>query len=180
MQTIQLAAQSITLTFGIGAALALAACGSSTSHHGNSTPYGPASSPVAMSKCMRANGLTNFPDPSAGPSGSVGFAGIATSPGEASLTVDGITFAGPALKTAEKACRVFLPPSGPLPKPSASQLRVALAFARCMRSHGVPNFPDPTFSSTPPQGLKRFDPNSPAFQNAIKVCGGPNGRNAIG
>jgi hypothetical protein len=85
-----------------GCALSVAACGGSSTGT-SSSPYGPKSSPVALSKCMRANGLSNFPDPSAGP-GSEGFNGILTSVGGHSLIVDGITFAGPALETAQKAC----------------------------------------------------------------------------
>jgi hypothetical protein len=47
-------------------ALTIAACGSSSSKpSGSSSPYGPASSPAAMSRCMRANGVPNFPDPDA-------------------------------------------------------------------------------------------------------------------
>jgi hypothetical protein len=45
----------------------------------------------------------------------------------------------------------------------------ALKFAVCMRKHGLPNFPDPTFSHGN-IGQKGFDPNSPQFQSAQKVC----------
>jgi hypothetical protein len=42
-----------------------------------------------------------------------------------------------------------------------------------MRTHGVPNFPDPTFGggglkSQLPSGV---DPQSPAFQKAAAACG---------
>jgi hypothetical protein len=45
-----------------------------------------------------------------------------------------------------------------------------------MRSHGVPNFPDPVFKSTGGGigiqiGGAGIDPGSPAFQNAAKQCG---------
>lgn len=40
-------------------------------------------------------------------------------------------------------------------------------FAECMRASGVPSFPDPTGSGFSLQGLNT---NSPAFQNASKVC----------
>jgi hypothetical protein len=49
-----------------------------------------------------------------------------------------------------------------------------VALARCMRSHGVPNFPDPTFPSggavkrSFPAGVV---PSSPAFQRASNACG---------
>ena len=53
-------------------------------------------------------------------------------------------------------------------------------MSRCMRSHGVPNFPDPTFQSGPGGGVgvgikigngSGIDPSSPAFQAAQKECG---------
>jgi hypothetical protein len=43
-----------------------------------------------------------------------------------------------------------------------------LQWARCLRAHGVPNFPDPdrrgAFDSS------RFDDRSPAFRAAAKAC----------
>ena len=48
-----------------------------------------------------------------------------------------------------------------------------LAYSRCMRSHGVPNFPDPTsqggggFSISLPQGV---NPRSAQFQAADRAC----------
>ena len=44
-----------------------------------------------------------------------------------------------------------------------------LKFAQCMRSHGVPDFPDPNknggFS-----GTSTINPASPTFQNAQSTC----------
>jgi len=46
-----------------------------------------------------------------------------------------------------------------------------LAFARCMRSHGVPSFPDPDSQGHFPQGLRgQIDTNSPLFQDGQKTC----------
>jgi len=71
---------------------------------------------------------------------------------------------------------------GPI-KPSKAQFVKALAFAKCMRTHGLPRFPDPLASAPrgsgpivalggmlfkPGQGL---DPQSPAFQEAASRCG---------
>ena len=85
-----------------------------------------------------------------------------------------------------QACRSYLPNGG---HPSAAQTdklkAQALAMSRCMRSHGVPNFPDPTFQTGPGGGVAAgirisgagINPNSPAFQAAQKACaqffGGP-------
>lgn len=46
-----------------------------------------------------------------------------------------------------------------------------VAFASCMRSHGVPDYPDPQFTSG---GVRispgRANPNSPAFRTADGAC----------
>jgi len=55
---------------------------------------------------------------------------------------------------------------------SAQQKRDYLQAAGCMRSHGIPNFPDPVFSGQQvqfpiPPGV---DTNSPQFTQARQVC----------
>ena len=55
-----------------------------------------------------------------------------------------------------------------------------LAFAKCMRAHGVPDFPDPSQLPAPPAGGQTMqagssagftaDPNSPAYQRASRDC----------
>jgi hypothetical protein len=42
-----------------------------------------------------------------------------------------------------------------------------LAFARCMRAHGVPDFPDPNGQSGQLGPSSGIDPSSPRFQSAI-------------
>lgn len=167
-------------------AVALAACGSagSTGYHNPHYPYGAPNVPISMSKCMRANGVPNFPDPRAGPSGGgVGWPGG----GPVMISSDvllimGQRIAGPVVAAAAKTCQEYMAPSGPPPQPSASQKRAALAFARCMRAHGAPSFPDPAFSGGAPAGSPAgINPQSPAFQSAARVCGaGGAGNIAIG
>jgi hypothetical protein len=134
---------------------------------------------LAYSKCMRSHGVKNFPDPGGGATGGP----IRISSGS------GIDPNSPTFQAAQKVCQSLLP------KPSAAQIarmkKSALAFSKCMRAHGVTNFPDPTFSTTgggisikigggPGSGI---DPNSPTFQAAQKACqsilhlpgGGPKG-----
>ena len=43
---------------------------------------------------------------------------------------------------------------------------LALAFANCMRAHGVPSFPDPGASHSPGGALKQ----APAFRSAMQTC----------
>ena len=64
--------------------------------------------------------------------------------------------------------------------PSSSALAPALKFAACMRSHGVPNFPDPTSNAGPTNGaasangatpsVGTVDKHSPAVEAAAKAC----------
>ncbi len=46
------------------------------------------------------------------------------------------------------------------------------AYSQCMRSHGVPNFPDPVLTPSGGYGYRTtgIDPNSSAFQGALKAC----------
>jgi hypothetical protein len=53
-----------------------------------------------------------------------------------------------------------------------NEAAVAVAFSRCMRSHGVPTFPDP--STTEPHALKataqRLAASNPRFTAAARAC----------
>jgi hypothetical protein len=69
------------------------------------------------------------------------------------------------------------------PEPSAAELHAALTFARCMRKHGVPRFPDPltkvSLVATLTLGPGEYFPapgptevfHSPAFRHAAEACG---------
>jgi hypothetical protein len=162
----------ITLVM-VGSAVTLAACGSAgpgVAGTGTSAAPNSKSSPIALSKCMRAHGVPNFPDPTAGPGG----AGlqISQTPGSSALTVNGVTLSGPAFEAASKACKRLLPGGGGPPHPLSNQQKLRiLAFARCMRAHGVPNFPDPTFRSGGGVLLQGVNPQAPAFGRASAACG---------
>jgi hypothetical protein len=157
-------------TLALLAALALAACGSSSKTTG--TTSGTASSgyslAVKFADCMRAHGITNFPDPN---------------PGSFSFpTVTGITRT-PAFGSAQQACERFVPPAttpqgGFSPTQIAEMQTQALAMANCLRRHHVPSFPDPRY--TPESGGNfvltfssstcRINEASPAFVAAVKAC----------
>ena len=114
--------------------------------------------------CMRAHGVKNFPDP-----GSQGLIQIGPS--------SGIDPSSPTFQAAQSACRKLLPNGGqPSPQQVAKMQHQALAFSACMRSHGLPDFPDPTFTA---HGIRMairggpgsdLNPQSPAFQAAQKAC----------
>lgn len=157
-------------------AVGLAACGSSGPDTGGSTAAhsdpANAAKALAFAKCMRSHGVSNFPDPTGGELNLQ----VQKTPGTTS--VNGVEVNGPAFQSALQACRSYLPNGG---HPSAAQTAKAkaqaLAMSRCMRSHGVPNFPDPQFRTGPGGGIgvriggPGMNPNSPAFQAAQKVCG---------
>ncbi len=120
------------------AALLAAACGggpSSTGSGGSPAAGGPANSPVpvAYSRCMRSHGIPDFPDP--GSSGQI--------PKEAILQL-GVSTS--VLQTAQRACQRLWPYQAPTQAQQGQELTGDVRFARCMRSHGVPDFPDPTVS----------------------------------
>jgi hypothetical protein len=150
----------------LGCAVALAACGGS-GHKSSAS----ASSAYAFATCMRAHGVPNFPDPTAS-AGGAGFS-VAQVPGSSVVTVDGVTFSGPAFQGASKACSHVGGGISPPPL-SEAQKQGMIAKARCIREHGVPGFPDPTIG---PGGKgvgmqlgRGFNPDSPAMRHAAKAC----------
>lgn len=173
-------ALTILLLTAVGG-IALAACGSSSPGSSTSSAQFHADA-IAFAKCMRSHGIPSFPDPGSNGGGlQIKASGGPGGPPQ-TLTVGGTPIAATTFRTAMQSCRSKLPNGG---HPTAQQLAKiragALAMARCMRSHGVPKFPDPQFSSGPGgrfgirlglgTGSAGIDPNSPAFQNAIKICG---------
>lgn len=136
------------------AALALlaAACGSGGSPSpagsgGSPAAGGSAGSPsaVAYSACIRSHGVPIYPDPNSSgqlPKTDAQLLGVSTSQYQA----------------AQHACQHLLPTGGSIQQQEAQcmqnsdcppalvqQMMTAdLKLARCMRSYGVPNFPDPT------------------------------------
>jgi hypothetical protein len=163
---------------GLGLALALAACGSSGSgvaHLGKAkrpvtkpapvvTPHSVTAVEAAVLKfatCMRSHGVTSFLDPAA--------------PGSASSAKSVIDPNSPTVKSAVKACKSLLPSlaSGVLPMLGPALQSDFLRAVACMRRHGVPNMPDPTFIHGVPHfpGItKKIDLNSQAFQSAFSTC----------
>ena len=80
----------------------------------------------------------------------------------------------PQYQSANKACGHLLPGGGQ--EASAQQQQNLARFsklARCMHSHGVPNFPDPTFSNGHASLTQKgggIDQSSPQFRNAQQAC----------
>lgn len=176
----------------LGATTALAACGGSSPSSKNASVRhsSDAGTRVRLAECMRTHGVPNFPDlPSNGAfgvsQGSSASKGSGNGPN--SISIDGRTLdaSAPAFQRAMQQCQRYAP-QGPVLNSAqlASLKQGALKMAKCMRSHGVPNFADPTVGLAPGghgiavrMGLgntggsqARLNPASPAFQHAMQIC----------
>ena len=167
-------------------ALLAAACsgGSRSSAGSGGAPNagGSSSSPsaVAYSACMRSHGVPNYPDPDSSgqlPKTSAQRLGVSTS----------------QLQGAQQACQHLLPNAGGSLEQQTEQcistsncppalvqqiLTAERKFAQCMRSHGLPHWPDPTIDSegrpvfviSISKDLGGVDPHSPQISTKEDEC----------
>lgn len=141
--------------FGIaaaGIALLAAGCGGSPGSHGAQ-----ATGALAFSHCMRSHGVVNWPDPTS--------SGVTPKESLQQLGISSSRF-----QSAQSACQHLLPTV------SAARRRLvvsqSLEFSRCVRSHGVPNFPDPDSTGRIPDPASvGIDQGSPRFEAANQACG---------
>jgi len=156
-------------------AMAVAACGGSSKPKAGRASKARAAF-VAFSECMRAHGVSKFPDP--GASGGINLDGT------------GINPASPAFRAAQTTCFHLMPGGGPAnQKPTKQQLDQEVAMSQCMRQHGVTGFPDPFVHTGAPPNLnpgeysaiedrggviiaipRSIDTSSPAFRQASQTC----------
>lgn len=155
----------------------VASLGSSGSPSGSASS-GQHGDPLAYSRCMRSHGVANFPDPDAN--------------GRLNLNVGqgtGIDPESPTFQAAQQACQHLLPT--PSQEQQQQNYDALLKFSKCMRSHGISDFPDPNPDGS--LGIKvgqgsDLDPNSPTFRAAQQACqkympgrkGGPGGTTTEG
>jgi hypothetical protein len=157
----------------IAAASAIAACGASSPS--SSSASRSAGRPtlaqlqhdeVVFAACMRAHGAPAFPDP--------------TSPAEFKLSLRGSSGSAgpaPAFASAEAGCAHLLPNGASSQAPGETQAHITalLAFARCLRSHGFPSFPDPTSAGHITHQMLAamgIDLHQPAVVRAADACVG--------
>jgi hypothetical protein len=155
----------------LGSAVVIAGCGSGGPTKGSSlTVQGKSSTALTFANCMRSNGISNFPD--------LGSSGIRIEASGQTLSVNGVSVNAPAFAAARTKCEKYLPHVQVSQAQITQGTRKGLQFARCMRSHGVPNFPDPKVTrgtngnrvvDLRGAGLN-FD--APAFKAAASACGG--------
>jgi hypothetical protein len=172
-----------TIIVTAGLVLLAAACSSgspsSAGSAGSPAAAGSASTPsaVAYSHCMRSRGVPNYPDP--------GSNGV---PPKADAQQLGVSSS--QLQTAQRDCQTLYPATGGSFQQQAQQCYMAgdcppaivqqvltqlRKLARCMRSHGVPNWPDPVADS---QGQVSFDVSaqgiprhSSQIDSQVQECG---------
>jgi hypothetical protein len=163
-----------------GIVLVAAACGGGSSSAGGSSSTAASSAgsrgssntggstqaqqDLAFAKCMRSDGVPDFPDP--GSDGQF-------------PTISAQLEDSPRFGTGFNACKHLLPEDGvPKAQQDAPQL---LKFAKCMHAHGVPTYPEPGPNVNPYGDLgpntsvdllkvAGVNPNSPVVQAAVQTC----------
>lgn len=123
----------------IAATLPLSAgCGGSPAPTQGQSSKTPAEQAFAYARCIRAHGVPAFPDPQ-----------VTTTPGSVGIrqAVPAAAGLSPAFTAAQKACRGIMPAPGKGGGgDQGSRKQALLAFAHCLRGHGVTGFPDPNAS----------------------------------
>jgi hypothetical protein len=137
---------------------------SSTTSDGPPPASASPNGPLAFSRCIRAHGVANYPDPNS--------SGVLAKKTPQQLGVSGSQF-----RTAQSACTQLLPNGG---EPTAAALQQSWnnfrSFARCMRRHGVPSWPDPSRYPEHPERptfdlqAAGIDPSSPQISAGIHDC----------
>lgn len=143
-------------------AVILAGCGGASAggNNGGSSSATARDKAVKFAECMRSNGVSGFPDPNA--SGQLTIDAVANG---SSIDTNSAAF-----KTALSACKNLEPPGFTGPKVTP-QLRAArLAFARCVRNHGVPDFPDPAQNGPLVDTRRIPSANTPAGMSALHAA----------
>ena len=150
----------------LAAALALlgllaTACGGGSSHARAGGPTH-VQAALAYARCMRAHGVPDFPDPDS----------------NGQFNVDPQS-ASSQETAADHVCHHLLSGGGRQGDAAMQQHMLAqlVRYARCMRAHGVPNFPDPQTSGggvgqSAGVGFNApgIDMNSPQYQAANHAC----------
>jgi hypothetical protein len=151
----------------VSLALLAAGCGRGSSSGPGPSPATFTAAAFRYASCMRDHGLPSFPDPS-----------MTDHNGQqvAYLDTPDSLQASPAFKAADKVCQKILAPVLDTTQNLAAQAardQHMAAFAKCMRSHGVPGFPDPTTQGQLTQQMitsAGVDLHAPAVFAGAKTC----------
>jgi len=172
---------AVAISATAGLALLAVACSSPSSTAAGGSPdvrdSSGSPSAVSYSACMRSHAVPTYPDPSDGqlPKGDAQAFGVSSS----------------VFGAAESACHHLLPDAGSFQEqasqcalagdcpPAVVQQMMAIdrKFAQCMRSHGVPDWPDPTIGlQGSPEfrlskaGITHAQSHSAPMSNTIAEC----------
>jgi len=156
-------------------ALAVTACSAGSASPTVPRAAGPSVTTIPQShamllavQCLRQHGIVNLPDPTV----------VSSGPARGQTMFDKralLAYPESVVNQAVAACTTALEQAGvgsgpPAPALTQQQIQSRLALARCLRSHGVPNFPDPnptTGDVTLPPGLTK---TSPQLLAAAQAC----------
>src|SRR5215467_2418421 len=144
-----------------GIVMLMAACGGSPSSTSSTGASGQFQQDLAFTRCMRSHGLPDFPGPNA------------NGHGFGSQQQQDQQRSDPHFGTAYSACQHMLAsvPSSHRTKVIPSQTQL-VRFSQCMRSHGVPDYPDynPSVNLRTELAQLGINTNSPQFQATLQTC----------
>lgn len=156
-----------TLTLLATVALAGAGCGADGSPGGGAAGSGSAersgstgstqsaahAKAIKLAECMRGHGLADFPDPDAHDEFEYG-----------------ISVSAEVWTAAVEACKRFETPGMFSGRRTPDRQRAALAFAKCIRAHGVTDFPDPVNGDPLVDTTKIPSSNSPGGMTILNAA----------
>jgi len=125
-----------------------------TAHQAPENVNSPDTTLVAMIACFRSHGLASFPDPVFDPND--GRWHLANQRPDITPQV-------------QRACASVIPHASPAPAIPSAQLRDLLNYAKCVRAHGVPEFPDPGADGVF-RGLGTTMKTDPRIRSASGAC----------
>jgi hypothetical protein len=157
------------------AALVAAACSGSSAAANTFAPGATHAQMLAFAKCMRANGVPNFPDPDS--------QGVFNN-----AQINALTANSAQADNAVHQCRSVLPNADTgltvqqIQQGQQQNLQNAVKAAHCMRAHGITNFPDPA-GTTQASGVNwqaivaaiqdgGLSLGSPSYEKAFMACNG--------
>jgi hypothetical protein len=141
----------------VGIALLTAACGGGTSAGSGASPSATSvqAKAVAWAQCMRSHGVPDFPDPSSNGAFNASSLNLQSSPQG---------------QSAMNACKGLQPNLGASGQSQAQDLTQKLKFAQCMRTHGVPSFPDPSSNGAFHISIKTINTQLATYKKAEQAC----------
>jgi hypothetical protein len=173
-----------------GTALLAAACSGSPAQANTFAPGATYAQTLAFAKCMRANGVPNFPNPDRQGNFNNNNPEIQAMDGDGG-SQQGAPHTVSPQRNVLFVCRSVLPNAGTgltleqMQQISQQNLRDAVQAAKCMRRHGITNFADPV-ASNPNQGgggvswqpvisaiqAGSLSTSTPSYEAAFMACNG--------